>query len=571
MPILEPVFRIAEICSLKGIEDVIVSPGSRSAALALAFNRNPAIRTKVIADERSAAFFGLGKALETSKTVALVCTSGSAALNYAPAVSEAYFQEIPLLILTADRPPEWIHQYDGQTIFQKDIYGKHVKKAFELPVDYRHPDAQWQVERIVNEAIDLSQSSPKGPVHINVPIREPFYPEDYEEYEFGVNVRHIKKVDTLASLAHSEWADLMDIWNSSESIMIAVGQNREDIDEVLSELSEEPNVVIVADVIANVNVPEAIKSHDLFLPKISESHSTYAPELLLTFGKSFISKSLKQFLRKNKPKYHWHIQENPDLIDPMQSITHKIEVHETYFLKELVETLDFAKFKEGDDEAEESDFKLNWQDAAEASRKYIHRSIFVEDFAEIQATAMMFDALPDNSGLHLGNSMPVRYANYLSVLLDKNQKVSCNRGTSGIDGIVSTALGQASAFAGIYTCIVGDVSFFYDSNALFINDLPENFRCVIINNAGGNIFRLIDGPSKQAELEDFFVTHQKRNAGSLCEEAGVEYFKASNQLELSEALKVFFEESNSPKLLEVFTDGKTDAEVFKAFKSDFIL
>ncbi|MFN8431364.1 MAG: 2-succinyl-5-enolpyruvyl-6-hydroxy-3-cyclohexene-1-carboxylic-acid synthase [Spirosomataceae bacterium] len=569
MPLLEPVFRISEICSLKGIEDVIICPGSRSAAITLAFNRNPEIRTKVIADERSAAFYGLGMALETGKTVALVCTSGSAALNFAPAVSEAFFQEIPMLVLTADRPPEWIHQYDGQTIFQKDIYGKHVKKAFELPVDYTHPDARWQIERIINEAIDLSQASPKGPVHINVPIREPFYPEDYEEYEFGSNKKHIRRVAHQAIINPEDWADLLEIWRNADGIMVAVGQNSQDLEEELSELSEGQNVVVVADVIANIQVPEVIRCHDLFLPKISEP--TFNPDLLLTFGKSFISKSLKQFLRKHKPKYHFHIQQNPELIDPLQSMTHKIEVDPEYFLKELLETLDFERLKEGEEDTEESDFKLNWQNAEASARKYIHRSVFVEDFAEIQATAMIFDALPEHSGLHLGNSMPVRYANYLSVLLDKNQKVSCNRGTSGIDGIVSTALGQAANFEGIYTCILGDVSFFYDSNALYINGLSANFRCVVINNGGGNIFRLIDGPSKQPELEEFFVTNQKRNAGSICAETGIEYFRASNQLELSEILKVFFEKSGSPKLLEIFTDGETDASIFKSFKSEFTL
>ncbi|MCA0364866.1 MAG: 2-succinyl-5-enolpyruvyl-6-hydroxy-3-cyclohexene-1-carboxylic-acid synthase [Bacteroidetes bacterium] len=569
MPLLEPVFRISEICSLKGIEDVIICPGSRSAAITLAFNRNPEIRTKVIADERSAAFYGLGMALETGKTVALVCTSGSAALNFAPAVSEAFFQEIPMLVLTADRPPEWIHQYDGQTIFQKDIYGKHVKKAFELPVDYSHPDARWQIERIFNEAIDLSQAAPKGPVHINVPIREPFYPEDYEEYEFGSNKKHIRRVAHQAIINPEDWADLLEIWRNADGIMVAVGQNSQDLEEELSELSEGQNVVVVADVIANIQVPEVIRCHDLFLPKISEP--TFNPDLLLTFGKSFISKSLKQFLRKHKPKYHFHIQENPELIDPLQSMTHKIEVNAKYFLKEVAETLDFEKFKEGEEDTEESDFKLNWQNAELSARKYIHRSVFVEDFAEIQATAMIFDALPEYSGLHLGNSMPVRYANYLSVLLDKNQKVSCNRGTSGIDGIVSTALGQAAKYEGIYTCILGDVSFFYDSNALYINGLSANFRCVVINNGGGNIFRLIDGPSKQPELEEFFVTSQKRNAGSICAETGIKYFRASNQLELSEILKVFFEKSDTPKLLEVFTDGETDATIFKSFKSEFTL
>ncbi|MCP9757376.1 2-succinyl-5-enolpyruvyl-6-hydroxy-3-cyclohexene-1-carboxylic-acid synthase [Lacihabitans sp. CCS-44] len=564
MPLLEPLYNIVELCALHGIKEAIICPGSRSAALTLAFARNTRINTRVIADERSAAFVALGMALQSGETVALVCTSGSAAFNFAPAVAEAYFQELPLLILTADRPPEWIHQYDGQTIFQKDIYGRHVKKTFDLPVDYTHKDAQWQVERVTNEAAALAQTSPKGPVHINVPIREPFYPEGNERV-FPI-VRKVEFLQKSAVLAPAAWSDLMDIWQKTERKLIAIGQNKEDLDDELGGLIAEEGVVVLADIISNVNIDEKISSQDVFLGKVGDSK----PDLLITAGKSFISKTFKQYIRKNKPTYHWHIQEHPDLIDPTQSLSHKIEVSPKYFFKELLETLDMKKLKTGDED-EENDYFLEWNSLEEISVRYLNKFLNNVDFGELKATSMLLESLSSEFVLHLGNSMPVRYANLLGGLSKERFEVSSNRGTSGIDGIVSTAIGQALKTYKTVVCLVGDVSFFYDSNALFYGELPQNLRIVLLNNGGGNIFRIIDGPSKQEELESHFVTHQGRTAESLAKESGIRYLKASNMIEMAEGLDIMIKGDPRAALLEVFTDGQADAEIFKALKTGFTL
>ncbi|GAB3818211.1 hypothetical protein GCM10028895_15180 [Pontibacter rugosus] len=172
--IIQPVVNIAEICALKGVQNVVLSPGSRCAPLTIAFARHPKLNVRTVSDERAAAFIALGMALTTGKPTVLVCTSGTAALNYAPAVAEAYFQQVPLLILTADRPPEWIDQLDGQTIRQQKVYGQHIKQSYTFPVDFSHPDATWHSERLVSEALNETVSFPAGPVHINVPLREPF-------------------------------------------------------------------------------------------------------------------------------------------------------------------------------------------------------------------------------------------------------------------------------------------------------------------------------------------------------------------------------------------------------------
>ncbi|MBP6619116.1 MAG: 2-succinyl-5-enolpyruvyl-6-hydroxy-3-cyclohexene-1-carboxylic-acid synthase [Leadbetterella sp.] len=564
MPLLEPLYNIVELCALHGIKEAIICPGSRSAALTLAFARNTRINTRVIADERSAAFVALGMALQSGETVALVCTSGSAALNFAPAIAEAYFQEIPLLILTADRPPEWIHQYDGQTIYQKDIYGKHVKKAFDMPVDYSHKDALWSMQRIANESIGVCQATPKGPVHVNVPIREPFYPEGNERV-FPI-VQPVNWVSKSSVLSSEAWAGLLDIWQKSERKLIAIGQNSEDLDDELAGLAIEEGVVVLADIISNIGVENKISSHDIFLSKAQDRR----PDLLITAGKSFISKIFKQYIRKNKPTYHWHIQEHPDLIDPTQSVSHKIEVSAKYFFKELLETLDLQKLKTGDED-EENDYFLEWSGLEEVSLRYLNKFLNNVDFGELKATSMLLESLSSEFVLHLGNSMPVRYANLLGGLSKEKFEVSSNRGTSGIDGILSTAIGQALKTTKTVVCLLGDVSFFYDSNALFFGELPQNLRIVMINNSGGNIFRIIDGPSKQEELESHFVTHQTRTAESLAKESGIRYLKATNMIEMAEGLDLITKGDPRAALLEVFTDGQADAEIFKALKAGFIL
>ncbi len=571
MSLLKPIFAISEICSQKNIQDAILCPGSRSAALSIAFTRNPAINTLVLSDERSAAFVGLGKALQTGKTVALVCTSGSATYNFAPAIAEAFFQEIPLIIFTADRPPEWIHQYDGQTIFQREIYGKHVKKSYELPSDYTHSDALWQIERIINEALALTQEEPKGPVHVNIPIREPFYPSIDENFDFTGTARSVNFMPTTKTLNNDSWEQILAIWEKSERKMIAIGQNQIVLNDILENLAKEQGTVILADIISNIQLKTTgyIKSHDIFISKIKDEK--YFPELLITAGKSFISKSFKQFIRVHKPKYHFHIQENGDFIDPFQSITHKINISPKYFFNELFEVLDLRKFKNGEDDDLEEYFSNDWNQLELSAIKYLDNFINTTIFGELKATSMLLEACPNHSILHLGNSMPVRYANHLSSLIKQEIQVFANRGTSGIDGILSTAIGQALSTDKIVTCLIGDVSFFYDRNAFWSQNLPKNLRIVLINNAGGNIFRLIDGPNQQPELESNFVGTQSLDAKSTCEEHSILYFPVKSYAEMEIALNNLFNINDAISLIEVFVDGKKDAELFKQFKAGILI
>lgn len=571
MAILQAIHNIAEICAQKSVKTAILCPGSRSAALTISMARHPEIKTYSISDERSAGFIGLGIAQVTKETVALICTSGTAAYNFAPAVTEAFFQEVPLLVLTADRPPEWIHQYDGQTIYQENIFGKHVKKSFSLPPDYSHADAVWQVERIVNDAINLSQSFPKGPVHINVPIREPFYPTEQEEVRFNRHVRIIENVPIEKKISNEFFEKFYEIWRNSDRKLIIVGQQQEHkLSEILKNISDEFSIPVLSDIISNVSFENVISAHDVFLSSKNETFlESLAPDLIITCGKSVISKNLKQFIRKYRPRYHFHVQENPELIDPFQTLTHKVEVSEQYFFETLFSDLDLMKFKEGDDEDENDAYFTLWSAANEKSILKLDKFLLDSLYSEFKTVKNVLDKTPENSIFHLGNSMSVRYANLIGLSGNIKTEIFANRGTSGIDGVLSSAVGNALSTDKLVICMIGDVSFFYDRNAFWNSYLPGNLRVVLINNKGGNIFRIIDGPNRQAELKEYFVTEQNYTAKLTCEEAGVEYIQVCNEHELEKFLEAFFKPDNQAKLLELIVDGEISAEVFRDYKKLF--
>jgi 2-succinyl-5-enolpyruvyl-6-hydroxy-3-cyclohexene-1-carboxylate synthase len=572
--ILQSINNIAEICARKGVQNVVISPGSRSAALTLAFARHRGIKTKVVPDERAAGFIGLGMAQYSGDTVALVCTSGSAAYNLAPAVVEAYFQEIPLIVFTADRPKEWIHQQDGQTIYQNELYGKHVKKSFELPADYAHPDANWYIERVLNEAINLSQTYPKGPVHVNVPIREPFYPTANETITYDRNIRLIDRLETQATLSTDVWHKLQSEFENTPRVLIAVGQMppNDALWAVLKEFSEEMGVPVLGDVIANVPTDESfVRQHDVFLRAKNETLlADLAPDLLITLGDSFISKNLKLFLRKHPPARHWHVKTTEQLIDTFQTLTTQIPVNPTYFFKKLLEDIDYQQFVHNDDENEErSAYREGWHKADRKAKRKLSQFLGQETrWSEFKIVEKIVENLPDNCVLHLANSMPVRYVNLLGLF--QSAAVFANRGTSGIDGCTSTAVGSALMTDKLVFLLTGDISFFYDRNALWHPYLPSNLRIVLFNNGGGNIFRLIDGPAAQPELEQYFETRHQTTARNTTEDAGLDYLvidhKTYDPMHFQILWEDFVQFSGKPKLLEVFTDAVTNGLVFEDYK-----
>lgn len=545
--ILQPIIDLVAICAKKGIKNVILSPGSRCAPLTLAFSRHPEIHARTISDERSAAFIAMGMAQQLDEPVALVCTSGSAALNYFPAVAEAFFQNIPLLILTADRPPEWIDQWDGQTIFQPEVYGKHVKGSFQFPDSYSHPDQPAWASRISNEAINLIQTFPKGPVHINIPLREPFYPSENEEFQFPENPKITHLCSSHFGLSSESKIQLQSQIKDYKRVLILAGQQNPnpEIQTILDKISKEKNVVLVTDTISNMQSEETINLHDHWLGN-EDLNQELKPDLIISFGKSIISKPLKLFLRKCDAP-HWHIQEDGKGKDVFQSLSQLIPASPEDFLSWLFEAIP----------AQEERFYTRWHDLNSQTELLLETAFQELEFGEFTALKTVLSFVPKSSKIHVANSMSVRYLNQLGA---RTQEIYCNRGTSGIDGSNSTAVGCTFTTKDPVTLITGDLAFFYDRNAFWHNYTMPNLRIILLNNHAGGIFRMIDGPKKQPELEEYFETKQTLTAESLAKEYHFNYTKVSDQKSLTEALQDFYSPSIHPKILEIESESSLNEQ-----------
>jgi 2-succinyl-5-enolpyruvyl-6-hydroxy-3-cyclohexene-1-carboxylate synthase len=552
---LNPFFyNIAEIAAQLELKRIVFSPGSRCAPLTIAFNRHPEISTRTISDERSAAYIGLGMALEKKEPVGLVCTSGTAAANYLPAVTEAFYQHVPLILFTADRPPEWIDQQDGQAIRQFQLYQTHIKKSFQLPVELDHPDAQWHFTRIIAEAINLSKSFPAGPVHINVPLREPFYPQKNERISFSSKL-NIRRYTSIKNRQLYLPDDLTEELSKTKKILIVGGQQPFDADmtEVLSQLSAK-NIPVIGDIISNLHgVHEVIAHPDNFLGHFLDSEEL-KPDLVISFGNSVISKNLKLFLRKNKPEFHWHVQESGAVADPMQSITRVINISPLPLLNALNNEIKNIS----------ASFKPLWFKNEKKADQVIQKFFEDVEYGEFQIVKKFLSILPAQANLHLANSMSIRYANFIGLRDNKGIEAFSNRGTSGIDGSSSTAVGVA--MANPYKenfLLTGDMAFLYDRNAFWHNYKLENLKILVLNNHGGGIFRMIDGPGQLPELEELFETQQKSTAEHLAKEFNIRYINSKgNPTELDE-----FKKYEGSVIFEYESSGESNHGLFIKFKN----
>ncbi len=557
--IIQPVVNIAEICAQKGIENVVLSPGSRCAPLTIAFARHSKFTVRTVSDERAAAFIALGIALTTGKPTVLVCTSGTAALNYAPAVAEAYFQHVPLLILTADRPTEWIDQLDGQTIRQQNVFGQHIKQSYTFPLDVQHEDAVWHSERLISEAINMANAYPAGPVHINVPLREPFYPAPDEALVYNPHVKVIEEETQEFILSQNVSLKLQEEILNFSKILVVAGQEKYSLHQLKSlyAFTQSTGAILVGDTISNIQeMPGAIRYQDIFLAcPDADKLKKLQPDLLITFGKSVISKSLKLYLRKYKPQAHWHIQPAGQVADTFQALTKVIRCNAPSFFYSLAGS---TKTRVA--------FNKAWKGMNEKAGNFLASYTSESSYNELNIVARVMQQLPKKSNLHLANSMAVRYANIIALTPDQEVEVFANRGTSGIDGSTSTAVGCALSSAKITTLITGDMAFFYDRNGLWHNYLPDNLRIILLNNHAGGIFRLIDGPKQQPELEPYFETTQNLNAENTARDFGLNYTAVKTLEDLEKILPVFFKPKSGASILEIFTDSPSNAEAFTNYR-----
>ena len=538
---------------------MVLSPGSRCAPLTIAFARHGGFNVRTVSDERAAAFIALGMALTTGKPTVLVCTSGTAALNYAPAVAEAFFQHVPLLILTADRPTEWIDQLDGQTIRQQNIYGQHIKHSYTFPLDFSHPDAVWHSERMVSEALNTAVAFPAGPVHINVPLREPFYPAPGEELKYDPQVKVIEEEAQEFILSQNVSLKLQEEILKYSRILVVAGQGKYDLHQLkgLYAFTQSTGAVFVGDTISNIHeMPGAVRYQDVFLAcPDAEKLKQLQPDLLITFGNSIISKSLKLYLRKYKPQAHWHVQQHGQVADTFQALTKVVRcTPQTFFYGLSGSTKTKAAFRSA------------WLGMNEKAGAFLDTYTSGAVYSELSVVAKVLHQLPNKSNLHLANSMAVRYANIIGLKPEQEVEVFANRGTSGIDGSTSTAVGCALTSTKINTLLTGDMAFFYDRNGLWHNYLPQNLRIVLLNNHAGGIFRLIEGPKQQPELEPYFETAQALDAENTARDFGMGYTAVGSLTELEKALPAFFAADAGAGILEVLTDSPENADIFEKYR-----
>ncbi|GAB1446842.1 2-succinyl-5-enolpyruvyl-6-hydroxy-3-cyclohexene-1-carboxylic-acid synthase [Flammeovirgaceae bacterium] len=564
---LQPIYDIAEICAQKGINEAVLCPGSRCAPLISAFVTHPKINTRTFSDERSAGFVANGIAQVNPLPVVLVCTSGSAAYNFAPAIAEAFYQQILIVVLTADRPKEWIDQLDGQTIRQEKIYGTHVKKYYELPQDYEHADTQWHINRCVNEAINLSNQYPKGPVHINIPLREPLYPLQGETIQFTTHLRIIESPESVTQLPPDFLSKLKSNFITSNKVLIVVGQQPFDsaFSSGLDTFSKQHHVPVIADVISNLHgLSHGITHADAMLGHCKpDNKKALQPELLITFGNSVISKNLKIFLRNYKPTIHWHIQPRGEIADTFQGLTSVISSTPMSFLQQFSEVVAKTGF-EG--QRRENYYRL-WEAEEHRTVRAIKAFFATPQLNEFSLVNEILKNLPQPSHLHLSNSMPVRYANFIGLGDGKNDtEVFANRGTSGIDGCTSTAVGHALVANTPTLLITGDMAFFYDRNAFWHNYKLSHLRIVVLNNHGGAIFGMIDGPDQLQEADEYFITQQKLSARNVALEYGFDYLKLDSLKKLKNMLKDFFDFDGRTKILEIESTAKDAKIILDNFK-----
>lgn len=502
------IHHIVQICVSKGVKYAVLSPGSRSAPLALSFIRNKGIKSIIINDERSAAYVALGIAQNTGQPVVLVCTSGTAALNYTPAIAEAFFQKFPLIVFTADRPAEWIGQGENQTIFQTGIYQPNILAGKQLNIFYNDENAEYDAYRTVNELINKSMFPVKGPVHINVPMREPIYfhgdLDDNYPAAPEINVVYSDPVLTL-----DVKRDLLAELKKYRKILIIAGttQPNSDLTLTINELLLKSDIVFIPDITSNMQgISKSILQADLLLNISDDSDKEFfQPSLLISFGGAMVSKSLRQFLRNFKPKAHWHVDTSADAPDTYQALTKVIQTNPLHFFRFMLENVSSLK------DVFSNKYYAKWKDENEQAADGIMNSLLNDQNNELYAVSRVIKYLPKDSILQLGNSMAVRLVSTITMKSNPYSdyiKVFSNRGTSGIDGCLSTAVGTALSTNEIVTVILGDQSFFYDRNALWNKHLPANLKIIVLNNHGGGIFKTIKGPSQQPEFTEYFISGQ---------------------------------------------------------------
>ncbi len=546
----KPTAQLLSAALLKaGIRDIIISPGSRNAPLIIELTNQPVFHNLSIVDERVAGFFALGMAQQTGRPSVLVCTSGSALLNYYPAIAEAFYSHIPLIVVSADRPQKWIDQGEGQTIRQHEVFKNHSWYNTTLSETGTEQDLS-EIKTAVETAIKQ-----RGPVHINMPFDEPLYQITEKDLP---KTGHIQTEFPDKVYEETFLEQFEQKWQATKQKMILVGQHKpsEFLQLQLNKLAEDSSVIILTENIANVTHDKFINNIDQAIFSLDDDQlNDLKPDILMTIGRNIVSKKVKQFLRKHQPKEHWHIERTALPPDIFEVLTQHFDTAPELFLSQFLFLV----------KPVESDYRQKWLDIKQ-KHKLLHQQFLRQTgFSDLKSFELISQNIPAGYIVQWGNSSTVRYAQLFDYLPDITH--FANRGTSGIDGSVSTATGAAFVSDKPVLLVTGDISFLYDSNGLWHKYLPDNFKIILINNGGGEIFNFIPGPSQTSALDEFFVTKQPYDVSYFAKMFHFGYQKIDKLINLESAIKSFFDKNDQPQILEIDTKAIDNAGILKAYFS----
>jgi len=542
----------------QGVEDLVFSPGSRNAPMVIGLVGSGKFRSVCIHDERSAAFYALGMALVSRKIVPVLCTSGSALLNYAPAVAEAYYQRIPFMVISADRPLEWIDRGDGQTIRQAGVFSNFIDYQVSFDTEVKSEATKMNYNFEIQAALHHALF---GPVHINMPFEEPLY-DLVDHQSLNLPIHNLVKRESIISAA--DLTQFQKSWLKYTKRMILVGQMTplNQLSALLSSFANEADTVILIENISNLELDGAIPCIDRMLASFDNNDQRFQPEMLVVLGDAVISKKIKTFLRKSKLKSVWKIGENFPEMDTYERLDFSVAVPAHVFFEQIsFLNLQFVSFK-----SKPESYGNLWRSNFLESETNHHAFLDQAPHSDLSVMKNILQRIPEGSVFHVGNSSVARYAQLFQTR--RNLEVYGNRGTSGIDGCVSTAAGAAAKQQDkMHTLVVGDVSFFYDSNALWNQYLSDNLRIILIHNGGGGIFEIISGPDSSEFRDEFFVAKQAFCAEHLCKAFNVEYAFASDLKSFDKMLNQLYTPSKNgrPKLLEVNSANSANAQVLKQY------
>ena len=527
-----------------GVRHAVVCPGSRNAPIVHNLNECPDITCYPVTDERSAGFYALGLAQALNEPVIVCVTSGSALLNVIPAVAEAKYQRQSLVIISADRPQQWIDQLDGQTLPQPGVFGGLVGKCVSLPEieDCCQADEmRWYCNRLINEALLALPAC----IHINVPITEPLFQFTTPELPRERKIERIVPGTDYGCLP----PDIIDSLAKAQRPIIVFGQSSP------YDFSGEGLHTLFSHVIV---LHESLSP----FPSISHFDEVLAnwqmelPDFVIYVGGTIVSKRLKQFLRRAKDAEVWRINTTGEVEDTFQHLRGIIVGDARLILQSLSEKLSNKPMTAS------IEYRCQWLQRLKAASR--HAAQYEPDYSQMATIREFERRLPSSCTVHYANSSAIRLANIYA-----SHHVWCNRGVNGIEGSLSTAAGFSlcqSPDSPVTFCVIGDLSFFYDQNALWNPNLRANFRILLLNNGKGGIFNMLPGLEKSPARDALISAQHTTSAQGICQQNGVDYRRASNTAEMKAGIEwLTGEKCQAPMLLEVFTNANDDEKTLKDY------